>query len=237
MNTKYYLDAAGVPIGGFNAGNPAIPEGATEVEYRIYDLLIPGLDRHRLPTDIDFKTALTGNLFKEVTMLHGAPVHKIYYMAAEAAQNGAIIYSVPAVRIDYFFERDSISLAKSCTQEFRWYDTFGNLSAEFKTVKDYFNAEESLTEATQRRNNIVSDLKVKIIGLIMYTTQVTQAAAADTGKAFLTTYKIELINFIDEANPAFLGAVTNASAETYPWLDNMTPYGVTIRQVIINGLS
>lgn len=208
-------------------------------EYKIYSLLVDSkdMDRKKLPVDIDFKTGLSVNLYKEVTMEDGAPVYKKYYTAAVMNENGSIAYSNPVVRIDYTFERDSISLAKSCTQKFRWYDTNDNLSEEYKEVKDYFNASESMDEAEQRRSNIISDLKVKTIGLLMYTEQLSQAAAAELGRSFLAAYKVEIYNYIDEANTGFMDAVENASADIYPWLENMTSYNITIRQFILNGLS
>lgn len=212
------------------------------VEYKIYNLLSSAEkytagEKGKLPIDIDFKTALKSNLYKEVVMEKGAPVYKKYYTEAVMDEQGKITYINPVLKIDYEFERDSISLAKSCTQTFRWYDTNDRLSTGGKVIKDFFNFAESMQEAGQRRSNIIDDLKVKAIGLLMYTEHINQADAADIGKAFLAAYKAEIYNYIDEANTAFAAAVAIAPVETYPWLDNITPYHVTIRQFILNGLA
>lgn len=193
-------------------------------------------DKSVLPVDIDFKTGLSVNLYKEVVMLHGAPVFKTYYTDATIGENGSVTYSNPVVKIEYTFDRDSISLAKSCTQRFRWYDMDGNISDGYKDVVDLFNTSEKIAEAEQRRGNIIADLKVKTVGLLMYTEQLSQTDAAALGRPFLAAYKNEIYNYIDEANTGFADAVTAASSETYPWLENMTPYSITIRQVILNAL-
>lgn len=211
-------------------------------EYKIYDLLadgsqFKGSDRTRLPVDIDFKTQLKVDLYKEVIMSKGAPVRKVYYTDAVMNEDGSITYDNPIVKIEYEFDRDSISLAHSCTQKFYWYDMNGNSSADCKVVKDFFNMSEKMAEAEQRRSNIIAELKVNTIGLLMYTEEISQIDAAEVGRAFLAEYKAEIINYVDEANTGFATAVSGSSAETYPWLENMTPYGVTIRQFILNGLA
>lgn len=260
MATKYCVDDNGVYLGGFSE----IPEGAIEVssapddarqvwngdswdaldvvEYKIYDLLAnnnpqKGADRAILPVDVDFKTGLEIDLYKEVVMDHGAPVRKIYYTDAELNETtGVITYENPIVKIEYEFDRDSISLARSCIQKFYWMTTDDAWSEEYKTVKDFFNTAEKMAEAEQRRGNIIADLKVKTIGLLMITEEISQADAAEMGRAFLAAYKADIINYIDEANMGFYDAVEAASNVTYPWLENMTPYSVTIRQFILNGL-
>jgi hypothetical protein len=208
--------------------------------YKIYELLAEGHpskgDNERLPADIDFKTGLAVDLFKDVVMVDGAPVSKTYYTDASVDENGVVTYSNPIVKIEYTFDRDSISLAKSVTQHFKWYDTEGVLSTEYKEVKDFLNTAEQMAEAEQRRGNIIADLKVKTIGLLMYTEQLSQADAAELGRPFLAAFKNDIYNYIDEANTGFADEVTNASSETYPWLENMTPYSVTIRQFILNAL-
>lgn len=210
--------------------------------YKIYDLLennspFKNVDKSRLPVDIDFKTGLTVDLYKEVVMSGGAPVYKQYYTDADIDSNGAVTYSNPIVKLEYEFERDSISLAKSCTQKMYWYDTNGDISTEYKTIKEFYNTSDSIAEAELRRSNIISDLKVKTIGLLMYTEQISQADAAELGRPFLAAYKVEIYNYIDEANTSFAAAITNSPIETYPWIDNMTPYGVTIRQFILNAIA
>lgn len=208
-------------------------------EYKIYHLLpyVYMGDKGKLPVDIDFKTGLSIGLYKEVIMDGGAPVYKKYYTGATSDEAGFITYSGPVVKIEYTFERDDLSLAKSCTQRFYWYDTNGNLSVCYKEIRDFFNTAESIAEAEQRRGNVIADLKIKVIGLLMYTEGISQPAAAELGRPFLAAHKADIYNYIDEANTGFSDAVGAASAETYPWLDNMTPYGVTIRQFIINGVS
>lgn len=258
METKFYVDGNGAYLGGFAGEAPSnstevssAPSDARQVwngsswtalnipKFKIYDLMVDGAseDKTRLPIDIDFRTALSVDLYQETVMDHGAPTHKQYYTNATMNEDGSITYSNPIVRIDYTFERDSISLAKSCTQRFKWYDTNGNLSSGYKDVKDFYNNVEAMAEAKQRRNNIIDDLKVKTIGLLMYTESISQADAADMGKGFLAQYKVEIYNYIDEANSDFHDAVSSASADTYPWLENATPYSMTIRQFILAGLS
>lgn len=211
-------------------------------EYKIYQYLLAGNDYTprvnwtRLPEDIDFKIGLSVTLYKNVVMSGGAPLYKEYYVDAAVGNDDVIVYSNPIVRIDYTFERDSISLAKSSTQTIRWYDMEGNLSLDFKVIKEYYNNSEALDEAALRRTNIINDLKVKTIGLIMITNSMSQIDAASLGKIFLGGYKMEINNYIDEANMEFKTIVQNVSSITYPWLDNMTPYGITIRQFILNVL-
>jgi hypothetical protein len=210
-------------------------------KYKIYDLLLDGHpskgDWGRLPVDIDFKTGLSVDLYKDVVMSEGAPVAKTYYLDATIDENGVVTYSNPIVKIEYTFERDAISLAISCTQKFKWYDTDGVLSTEYKEVKDYYTYPEKIAEAELRRSNIIADVKVKVIGLLMLTEQITQPEAADLGRPFLAAYKNDIYNYIDEANTGFATAVTNASAETYPWLENQTPYSCTIREFILDAIS
>lgn len=257
MEIQYYVDVNGNYLGGF--GGVDVPDGSVLVpsppadarqhwngtswddltipQFKIYDLIDGAYDRERLPVDIDFKTGLNTALYQETIMDHGSPVYKQYYTSAVSNDDGSVTYSNPIVRIDYTFDRDSLSLAKSCTQRFRWYDTTGTLSTDYKDVKDFFNSVESMAESVQRRSNIIDDLKVKTIGLLMITQQISEADAAALGRIFLAAYKVEIYNYIDEADTDFAAAVAAAPANTYPWLDSMTPYGVTIRQFIVGGLS
>lgn len=257
MTIKFYVDESGNYLGGFDG---AIPENGVEVatapndsrqiwngtswdalnipEYKIYALMLSNSrDRSILPVDIDFKTGLAVDLYKDVLMSAGAPVSKTYYTDASISEQGVITYSNPIVKIEYTFDRDSIGLARSCTQKFKWYDIDGVLSTEYKEVTELLNTVEKIAEAEQRRGNIIADLKVKAIGLLMYTQQISQVDATALGRPFLAAYKQDIYNYIDEANTGFAASVTGASAETYPWLDDMTPYSVTIRQFILNAIA
>lgn len=218
-------------------------------EYVIYDLLPDDspwqhLDQRYLPCDIDFKTALTTKLFPDWKKEKGAPTQVIYYRDSILLGQGNQSFSSPVVKIDFTFIRDSITLVQKKIRKIYWMDRSGNWSTDYKLMIEHPTKEQQIEEAEQRRKNIISALKVDTIGLLMYTgdgvtaNPMTEEAAADLGRVFLSQYKPEIIDYIDEATDSFLNATQSASIVDYPWLENIVPgVGITIRQYIIAAIS
>lgn len=203
-------------------------------DFLIYDLLpdeSPALHNapDKLPLDVDFKTGLKTKLFPEWKMVKGAPEEVIYYKNCQPLGLGNYSYSDPIVKIMFSFDRDGLGLAIQKIRRIYWFTDAGTWSEEFKEMTEVFTNSEAIAEAEKRRKNIIDALKVETIGLIMLTMGVDQKTAAGLGTLFLSEFKVNIIDYIDESNPSFLSAISSADAVKYPWLENLvpkTPYSI-----------
>jgi hypothetical protein len=122
----------------------------------------------------------------------------------------------------------------------------GSFHPMTKTIVKVYSALEQIAEGKTRRGNLVDNLQMPCIGLIsiaMIGTPNATAAVILEGRRFLAAYKTEFESFVAASDKAILGCLNNPddpryiSASNYSWIDAMTPYGITIRQYLINELT
>ena len=212
----------------------AHPADLSGTELLFYDDLpidspFVSLGKKRVPYDFDFTIHFPLNLYKEVTFDSlSAPQTAVYYKNYDGTT-----YSDPLFKREFSFVRDTNTLALERSENFHAMQRNGSWSASYKPLHKYLTKAERIAEARQRRTKIIDDMKVDTIGLLSITESITEAAAADLGRPFLSLYKPEIIDYIDEANTAFHDAVDVDAL--YSWLDNdisaYTP-DTTIREMI-----
>ena len=110
------------------------------------------------------------------------------------------------------------------------------LSGATKHTTKYYTQEESIMAGERRRRNIISSLKISLVGLIMQTSGVTQTEAQNLGFGFLTEYADAIDVYIEGALQFLYDAVLNDT--NHSWLDNeiANTGGLTVRQYLYSEL-
>lgn len=212
-------------------------------DIRIYDF-IPYKNKYSKlepPVDYDFITGLTTKLHRKSIIVKGECTSEEYYESF----NGTT-YTRLIVKEESLFVRDAIGFPISKTVTISWYKNNGESHPTKKTWVKYYSDIEKISEGKTRRGNLVDALQRPCIGLISIALTGSQTPTFSVilqGRAFLAEYKDELENFISSSNKDVLDCFSNPLNANYPtttkysWIDSMTPYGITIRQFLINSLT
>ena len=106
-----------------------------------------------------------------------------------------------------------------------------------KTTRKYYTMLEAIQGGETRRANLISDLKITVIGLIMAASGATAIEAQNAGRPFLDTYAMEIAKFIQGFESNLKDAILNDSV--YSWLNFVIPNtgGITVRQYLISELT
>lgn len=106
-----------------------------------------------------------------------------------------------------------------------------------KNTTKYYTQEESIRVGERRRENVISTLKIEVIGLIMITSGKTQQEAEGLGFLFLTDYSVEIDIYISGVESLLKDVFTDDT--NHDWLNNEIPNagGLTIRQYLHDSIS
>lgn len=106
-----------------------------------------------------------------------------------------------------------------------------------KTLTKYFTQQESIRLGEERRRNVISNVKLGVLGLIMQTSGVTKPEAEALGFAFIQEYNEAINVYIEGALQFLYGAVLNDI--NHSWLNNEIPNtgGMTIRDWLYNEIT
>lgn len=112
-----------------------------------------------------------------------------------------------------------------------------NTTGYTKTTTKYYTMIEAIQAGETRRSNLISDLKIDVIGLIMMASGATSIQAQFAGTPFLSTYAIEISKYIQGFEQQLKDAIANDVL--YSWMNLTIPNtgGITIRQYLIGELS
>ena len=158
-------------------------------------------------------------------------------------------------RIDYYGSRDSEGVYQDLVlTEYRtfyrkdrmvykrimhidWYLEDGKVGSH-KTNDKYYSAEESLKLGERRRRNVISDLKMGVIGLLQMITGVTQIEATMTGMGFLAMITYEITQYIEGIEDPLKNKVMACNEVGCEWLDSEIPGmgGATVRQYLYSAV-
>ena len=104
------------------------------------------------------------------------------------------------------------------------------------TVK-YYAQLEAIQAGVTRRDNVIANLKIEVLGLIMMSSGVTAVQAQQLAVPFLDTYTVNITKYIQGFEEQLRTAILNDTIT--PWLDLVIPNtgGITIRQYLISELT
>lgn len=102
------------------------------------------------------------------------------------------------------------------------------------TVK-YYTLLEAIQAGETRRSNVISNLKISVIGLIAQIAQVSPIVAQQTGVPFLNTYAVEISKYIQGFDQILIDAITNDT--TFDWLNLELAPSYTVRQYLVSELT
>lgn len=199
--------------------------------FKIYDKIADGttIVSSDPPVDIDYD--LLG-YNKKRTFDKGELMHVLYCENYDQLTNtftGKVVEEIRTYyRINQMLSRREMTI--------NWFLEDGSTGYTKNTVK-YYTMLEAIQAGETRRANLISDLKISVIGLIVAASGVTGIEAQSAGRPFLDTYAIEISKFIQGFETQLIDAINNDAL--YNWMDLIVPNtgGITVRQYLISELS
>jgi hypothetical protein len=132
-----------------------------------------------------------------------------------------------------YYRRDRMVYLRR--QTIYWYHD-DNTTGSTKTTDKFYSLEESIKLGVRRRGNIISNLKIEIIGLIQMTSGLTNTEATIIGMEFLDEFSNEIYKFVEGVEEPLKDKLT--TCEHHSWLNADLPgqFGFTIRQYLLSQL-
>lgn len=117
-----------------------------------------------------------------------------------------------------------------------WYLNDGTVGHVKNTVK-YYTTQEGIRAGETRRANVITNVKITVVGLIMAASGITSVDAQELGRPFINTYSNEMAKYIQGYEDEIKNVITNDTQ--YDWLNLEIPNtgGITIRQYLISELT
>mgnify|MGYP000866549871 CR=1 FL=1 len=200
----------------------------------LYDTSVP-------PLTVDFITTLKVKLHRKSTLVKGECIKEEYFVDCDGTNFSNLIVSEHST-----YTRNSLGFPIKKDSHLHFYDTNGIESPETKNWVKWYSMLEQIQEGKTRRGNLIDALQMPCVGLIgiaLNGTPTPTSAVILEGRRFLFDYKKEFDAFVDESNKEIVSCFADpahpryASITKYPWINSMTPYGVTIRQFLVSELT
>lgn len=223
---KDYIDAIEYPI---------------KKRLRINSLLRVYSDPFQDALNVDFISGLTVKLHRKSILVKGECRSEEFYLNFDGTT-----YSTLIVKEESTYTRDALGFPIYKDVKISWVCEDGSFHSKTKEWRKYYSQLEKIQEGKTRRGNLLDNLQMPCIGLISYALLGHFNGSPEVileGRRFLADYALEFKVFVDDSNKEIISCLNNpqhiryASVSNYSWIDSMTPYGVTIRQFIINELT
>lgn len=207
--------------------------------YKIYDRVGDGnvIKSDHPPIDINYDIM---GYAKKRTFNQGELTRVEYYDQFNPTANTFSGLVVVENRIYYRINQ----LLNSRIMNIAWIMNDGVSTGFTKTTYKNYTALEAIQAGQARRENVIADLEINVIGLLMAlgtggtgTTTLNSLQAQMNGAPFLSTYNAQISKFIQGFEQDIKNAI--AADTIYPWLNLTIPNtgGITIRQYLIAGLT
>lgn len=207
--------------------------------YKIYDSVGDGnvIKSDHPPIDVNYdiigfakkRTFNQGELIK-------VEYFETYNPTAATFHNKVVVENRVYYRINQLLNSRIMNIA--------WIMDDGVTTGYTKTTYKNYTPLEAIQAGQSRRENVIADLEINVIGLLMAlgtggtgTTTLTSLLAQQSGAPFLSTYNAQLSKFVQGFENDIKTAI--ATDTIYPWLNLVIPNtgGITIRQYLIGGLT
>lgn len=188
-------------------------------------------------TTHDYTAGLHQRLHKVVQTMFRGEVRSVDYFD----MTGVLADPDPAtwdcvLMVAVVYTRDATGLATSRETTRTWCQEDGSPHPVNKVTHKIYSNFEAMGEGTRRRQNVIEDVSLTLVGLLLYSGAASDYAdAVAKGTSFTSMYDSEINNYVrvgsDELDTAVLADTTTT------WLDqDLTalgyPGGTTIRDVI-----
>ena len=117
-----------------------------------------------------------------------------------------------------------------------WYKSDGTVGGTKNTLK-YYNTFDAIQAGDDRRENIVDEIKIVMVGLMQASEQISMDQAQITGLNFLNAISANVTLYVKGSDQVLIDQVTNDT--TFPFLNDVIPNagGTTIRMYMISALT
>lgn len=199
----------------------------TILTYRLYDYVADSVDKTVFPGHINYKTGLIARLHPLHTINRGELDKTVYYANYDGTN-----YSTPVLEVTFTWHRDSSGFCSKRDSVIAYYLSNGELASQTKNLEKFYNEQESIEEGRRRRQNIVNDLSLTLIGLLFQTvTGKTSEEILQMARDWFKVNKTDIETFVEASDKTIHTVILNDL--TY-WMDNLVPNagGLTIRDVM-----
>lgn len=230
-----------------NISNDSITIVSSKIKIYNFISSTPISNKNEPPIRTDFVTGLDIKLHRKSILVKGECVREEFYQTASVnPTTGAVTYSNLIIKEENTFIRNTLGfpVIKTATISYALED--GTFHTITKVTTKVYSSLEQIDEGKTRRGNLVDGLQMPCIGLISIaltgTSNPTTAVILE-GRRFLSDYKTEFESFVGASDKTILSCLTDTihakyiAVSNYSWIDTMTPYGITIRQFLINELT
>ena len=206
--------------------------------YRIWSYAPAGSqsDEDQIPYDLDFKTGLTTRLHPNRIFEKGVLVETCYHSDASHNPDGTIDFGEPVVRETFEYLRDAQTFAQQRTQSIEWFLDSGEVGPDKKILTKLYTRVEGIQEGVRRRNNVIDQLKIDLIGLLVISgVAASPSEAIALGQGFFTQNAGLIQLYLEISDPRLSQSVE--TDQNVDWLDRLTPFEITFRSFIIDALT
>lgn len=202
---------------------------------------LPSGSIYEVPVNVDFVSGLSVKLHRKSIIVKGEVQREEFY---EFCTNG--VFSNLILKEETSFTRNALGFPLYKEVTITWINEDETENTIKKSWRSYYDQLEQIKEGKVRRGNLVAALQMPIIGLISISINGNTNATPQVileGRRFLSDYNKEFTTFIEDSNKDILACLSDplnakyATGQNYTWIDSATPYGVTIRQYIVNEMT
>lgn len=186
---------------------------------------------------IDYIRGLPIRLAPKIDNDRGVVTRRTFYREATISETtGMEVFDDPIVMENYEYVRDSDNFALYRDCIITWFNEDGTENPATKIRRKTYSPVARVQESARRRNNVIDNLKITLIGMVAQTEQVVVQEAITLAQALFVEQQSNIVTYIEAGTDFLLNYVI--SATNYPWMDNaINAEGVTIRDYIISQLT
>lgn len=208
-----------------------------QIPYRIWSYSVEDRDPTDDPRGLNFKTGLHTRLHPVYDFVAGELQKVEYYATATPNAQGTVDYSDLVCDVSFTYTRDAGGFAQYRVATRRWFLADGTPGPHVKVQVKYYTPQTSMKEGKRRRENIVDNAMMTVVGMLQATNPTTDIEVLlQWGRDLASEYSAQISTYIRESNRDIVTEL-GKNLPAYPWLDTIVDaQGTTIRDYLINEL-
>lgn len=192
-------------------------------------------DTFEPPMYLNYKSGLNRRLHAERIKVRGE-IQTVNYWATATPSATGVDYSDLVIKEEISYQRNPLGFAQTQTKVITWYCEDDSAHPTTKELFKVYAPIESIFEGERRRRNIISELKIKCVGLLQATERTASSELVmGWGREFLAEHAGAIALFIEGSDPK---VYRDIQADERAWLNNrVDTNGTTIRDLILDTLN